>query len=422
MNYSKTLTVTQVNTYIKALFEGDRHLSRVMVCGEISNFKSHYASGHLYFTLKDARAQLRVVMFRKHASLLRFVPQDGMAVVAGGEISVFERDGQYQLYCTDMMPEGIGALALAYEQRKESLAALGLFDEDKKVALPPFPKTVAVITSKSGAAFEDVKNVIARRCPSVRLLLCPVPVQGDAAAKMIVRAIRQVNALQAADVILLARGGGSYEDLFVFNDADIAYAIFESAIPVISAIGHETDFTIADFVSDVRAPTPSAGAELAVADAGAVLAGLDAGAARLRAVLENRLRHSLARVDDAQRVLRAHNPKIILEVREQRLKELSTRLGAAAAAVLSVREGRLAGAAALMDSLSPLRVLGRGYALVHGSGGGFVRSAAELTGGDRVVLRFADGEVPAEVTKPAVRSEKTKKGVNNHGKNDEKNS
>ncbi len=396
MSYSRILTVTQVTTYIKSLFEGDRHLTRVMIRGEISNFKQHYASGHFYFTLKDDRALLRAVMFKAHASTVRFTPQDGMAVVASGEISVYERDGQYQLYCTDMMPEGIGALALAFEQRKAKLEALGLFDSAHKKPLPAFARRIAVITSKTGAALEDIRTVVARRFPAVELVLCPVPVQGEDAPAMIAAAIVHINTFGAADVILLARGGGSFEDLFAFNDERIAYAIYESDIPVISAIGHETDFTIADFVADLRAPTPSAGAELAVPDVAAVLDALSSIADRMQRAAEQSLQQSTLRLTAAANALSAQHPGAQMRTHSERLNQLTLKLNtAASAAVLQYRQ-RIGIQTELLDSLSPLRVLRRGYALALRDGN-VVKSTAQLLKGDRLTLRLQDGMVDIEI-------------------------
>ncbi len=404
MNYSRTLTVTQVSTYIKSLLEGDKHLTRVMVRGEISNFKYHTASGHFYFTLKDDRSLLRAVMFKAHASSVRFTPQDGMAVVAGGAISVYERDGQYQLYCTDLLPEGIGALALAFEQRKAEMAKLGLFDAERKKTIPPFPERIAVITSKTGAAIEDIRNVVARRFPAVELLLCPVPVQGEDAPTEISEAISRVNVLHAADVILLARGGGSYEDLFCFNDERIAYAIYNSVIPVISAVGHETDFTIADFVADLRAPTPSAGAELAVPDRYAVLSTLRALRDQMRKAAESKIALSRFFVSRAEEALKANSPQGLLLDRHARLALLQNRLGAAAFHKAFSYRQRLTGYIELLDSLSPLRVLQRGYAVVL-KGSHVIKSTEDVFVGDRLTIRVQNGFVEADVvqasTEPA---------------------
>lgn len=396
MNYSRILTVTQVTTYIKSLFEGDKHLSRVMIRGEISNFRHHYASGHFYFTLKDDRAVLRVVMFKTHAASVRFTPQDGMAVVAGGEISVYERDGQYQLYCTDLMPEGIGSLALAYEQRKAKLEAMGLFDPAHKKQIPSFARRIAVITSKTGAAIEDIRNVISRRYPAVQLVLCPVPVQGEDAPEKIAEAINRVNELRAADVILLARGGGSLEDLFAFNEERIAYAIYESDIPVISAVGHETDFTIADFVADLRAPTPSAGAELAVPDGSAVLDTLASQQERMQRALFTQLERYRVRLVTAEKSLFANNPKTLLDMHRESLNAAKLRLDAAASLKMLSYRQKLNTCISLLDSLSPLRVLQRGYAVVFRDEH-VVKSAANLAKGERLSIRLQDGTVQAEV-------------------------
>ena len=408
MNYSRTLTVTQVSTYIKSLLEGDKHLTRVMVRGEISNFKHHTASGHFYFTLKDDKSLLRAVMFKAHASFIRFAPQDGMAVVAGGAISVYERDGQYQLYCTDLLPEGIGALALAFEQRKAEMAKLGLFDAQNKKPLPPFPQKIAVITSQTGAAIEDICNVIARRYPAVELLLCPVPVQGEDAPAQITEAINRVNKLNAADVILLARGGGSYEDLFCFNDERIAYAVYKSTIPVISAVGHETDYTIADFVADLRAPTPSAGAELAVPDRYAVLSTLSALQEQLRKAAQSKITLTRFHVAKVEEALKANSPKGLLLDHHARLALLQTRLGTAAANKTVSYRQRLNGCIELLDSLSPLRVLQRGYAVVL-KGSHVIKNTEDVLTGDRLTIRVQDGFIEADVVQTHTESKAIKR-------------
>ncbi|MGN1418913.1 MAG: exodeoxyribonuclease VII large subunit, partial [Acutalibacteraceae bacterium] len=263
---SAALTVSQINTYIKSIIDYDTNLKNIYVSGEISNFTNHYRTGHFYFTLKDANAAIKVVMFRTSAQRVRFNVENGMKVIIRGSISVFERDGVYQLYAEDMMPDGIGALNLAFEQLKEKLSALGMFDSEHKKPLPAFPGKIGVITSPTGAAIHDIMTVLERRYPLAEIVLEGVRVQGENAADEIVKAIEKFNRYHACDVLIVGRGGGSLEDLWAFNEEKVAYAIFESEIPIISAVGHETDFTISDFVSDVRAATPSAAAEIAVPD------------------------------------------------------------------------------------------------------------------------------------------------------------
>ena len=259
------LSVSQLNTYLKSVFEGDPNLN-VFIEGEISNFKNHYSSGHLYFSLKDEKSVLKCVMFRRYAEYLKFVPSDGMRVICRGRVAVYERDGQYQLYAEDMQPTGIGALSIAYEQLKNKLEKEGLFDISTKRPLPESPSRVAILTASTGAAIHDMLSIAARRNPLAEIVFAGVQVQGDTAAEQICRAIEKINGLNAADVVIIARGGGSAEDLWPFNDEKLAYAIYNSHIPIISGVGHETDYTICDLAADLRAPTPSAAAELAVPD------------------------------------------------------------------------------------------------------------------------------------------------------------
>lgn len=260
------LSVTQLNSYVKLQLESDTKLNNVFVCGEISNFNNNYRSGHLYFSLKDSNALVKAVMFVSSASRLRFTPTDGMRVIVTGRVTVYEATGQYQLIVNSMQPDGVGALTLAYEQLKNKLEEQGLFREEHKLALPYFPNSIGVITSPTGAVIQDIKNVMSRRCPVTQLVLCPVQVQGELASEQLVKAVRLFNQLDNVDVIIIGRGGGSFEDLNSFNSESLVKEIYNSHIPIISAVGHETDFTLCDFVSDLRAPTPSAAAELAVPD------------------------------------------------------------------------------------------------------------------------------------------------------------
>ena len=259
------LTVTQLNTYAKSIVEQDTTLSNVFVMGEISNFVDHYRSGHLYMSIKDNQSVISAVMFAGNASRLKFRPENGMSVIIRGRVSIYERDGRYQLYIDDMQPDGVGALAVAFEQMKEKLSKAGLFDNEHKMRIPEIPEKIGVISSPTGAAVQDVLNVLNRRYPVAEIVFAGVQVQGDSAASTIIDAIKKLNNTDV-DVIIIARGGGSAEDLWPFNDEKLAYAIFQSAIPIISGVGHETDFTICDFVADLRAPTPSVAAELAVPD------------------------------------------------------------------------------------------------------------------------------------------------------------
>lgn len=262
----RVLSVSQLNFYIKSIIENDARLNFVFVTGEISNLTDHYRSGHIYLSIKDEKSVIRAVMFAGNARNLKFRPTDGMKVICRGRVAVYEPTGQYQLYIEDMQPDGIGALSLAYEQLKKSLAEKGLFAPEHKKKIPPFPNSIGVITSPTGAAVQDIRNILSRRFPSADIIMCPVLVQGENAPAQLIDAVQKLDKYNACDVIIIGRGGGSIEDLWAFNDENLAYAIYNCKIPVISAVGHETDFTICDFVSDLRAPTPSAAAELAVPD------------------------------------------------------------------------------------------------------------------------------------------------------------
>ncbi len=396
MNLPKVLTVTQVTTYIKALLEGDRHLNPVMIRGEVSNFSGSNASGHFYFTLKDNRAGLRAVMFKTHAASVRFVPQNGMSVIAGGSISLFERDGQYQLYCTDLIPGGIGALALAYEQTKARLETEGLFDPRRKRPLPPFPQRVAVVTSRTGAAYQDILSVLRRRYPSVQVLLCPVTVQGEDAAASIIQALAHLGESRGADVILLARGGGSYEDLYAFNDESMARAIANSPIPVVSAVGHETDVTLADYAADLRAPTPSVGAELVVPDASALMDELFNRKKQMLSAVLGQIEIKRRNLITLSNSLHRLSPAAAVLSRAQILRQLSGRLASAMHNRVSASNIALTERATLLESLSPLSVLRRGYAVAR-INGRIIKNVNEVQTGDRVTVHVSEGTFKATV-------------------------
>ena len=392
---SQPLTVTQLNRYVKALLEESDPLRGLVVAGEISNFKNHY-SGHWYFTLKDAAAAVPAVMFRESNRRLGFLPQDGMSVIIRGRASLYERDGKFQLYADDMQPDGLGALYLAYEQLKERLAAEGLFDPARKKDLPFFPARVGVVTSGTGAAVRDILQILARRCPASEVVLCPVQVQGAGAAAQIARAVALFNETRAADVLIVGRGGGSLEDLWAFNEEPVARAVAASAIPVISAVGHETDVTICDFAADLRAPTPSAAAELAVPDLADLLAGLYSLRSRIeqsvlrdmqarRAALENLL---------ARRILR--RPEELAYASRLRLDYAAQRLRDAMKARLTAETTRLSRTAARLDAMSPLAVLARGYTIALKDDAP-VKSVHELDPGDKLCLTLADGACSAIV-------------------------
>lgn len=392
-----TLTVSQVNFFVKSLLESDGRLSDILVTGEISNFTDHYRSGHLYFSLKDEKSVLKAVMFAGSAKRLKFRPSDGMKVIVRGRISVYEPSGQYQMYAEEMQPDGLGALSIAYEQLKARLAQEGLFDEQRKRPLPQYPKRIGVITSPTGTAVRDILQITARRWPLAEIIFCPVLVQGEGAPAQLTEAVREMNRKNACDVILLGRGGGSLEDLWAFNDEELARAVAASRIPVVSAVGHETDYTICDFAADLRAPTPSAAAELATPE-------LREERERLRAYhdwfLENAEKLIEACRQSVDRLAQDSplgDPARFLEAQKQRLGILFGRMLSEMDDRLSDRRQALSLAAGRLDALSPLKVLARGYSLATDQRGKPLTQAAELSPGDRVFLQFAQGKASAEI-------------------------
>ena len=388
--------VSQINAYIKDKFDADPFLGSLCVRGELSNYKV-YPSGHHYFTMKDAEGALRCVMFRSSASRLRFRPENGMKVLAIGRITVFPRDGAYQMYCEQMTPDGVGDLHVAYEQLKERLLREGLFERSHKKPLPEFPHRIAVITSSAGAAVHDILRILGKRYPLSKVLLLPVRVQGVEAPAEIAGAIRYANRWKIADVILTGRGGGSLEDLWAFNDERVARAIYDSEIPVVSAVGHEPDVTISDFVADVRAATPSNGAELIAPDRLDLMQRLRGYDNRMASAMEKQLKLARQRLTAAagRRVLQS--PMHYIQDRRMALDYVHRRLSADARQILDRKKQRFVRLTAALDAMSPLKVLGRGYALVR-RGETVVRSASQLAPGDRVELRLADGTAQAEIT------------------------
>ena len=393
------LTVTQLNTYIRSRFEEDEALACVFVAGEISNFTDHYRSGHLYFSLKDERCSVRAVMFSRYAGRLRFAPEDGMRVIARGRVGVYEVSGQYQLYVEDLQPEGVGALSLAFEQLKAKLEKEGLFSAGRKKPLPKFPETVGVITSPTGAAVHDILTVLARRWPAARVVFCPVLVQGEGAAPQIVDALRRMNRLNCADEIILGRGGGSAEDLWPFNEEAVVRAVAASRIPVISAVGHETDFTLCDFAADLRAPTPSAAAELAVPDRAELLAGLESLRARMRGAVAERLESEKGRLDGLTRSRVLQSPLEAVELRRVRVDQLAGALSAVMRRRADAAKAVLAQSAGRLNALSPLAVLSRGYAVVCDSRGRAVSGTAGIREKEKISVRMRDGGLACTVDK-----------------------
>lgn len=390
------LTVTQVNTYIKSLIDEDINLKAVIISGEISNFKNHYKTGHFYLTLKDEKSSIKAVMFAFANRRLRFVPEDGMQVIAVGRISVFERDGQYQLYIEDMMPDGFGNLNLAFEKLKQKLSEEGLFDESHKKEIPTLPMRVGVITSPTGAAIEDILNVLSRRFPLAEVVFQGVEVQGVNAAPSIVEAINKFSALNAADVLIVGRGGGSIEDLWAFNEESVARAIYNCEIPVISAVGHETDFTISDFVADLRAPTPSAAAELAVPDIREQKAYVTSMKNFLSDVMSLKIENERNKVKNLVSSKSFVKPVDMINSHRQHLDSLVFACESSVNLFIKKQRVQFSSLVSKLDALSPLKVLTRGYAMVEKEKA-IVTSAKKLKTGDEIILGFADGNVNCEV-------------------------
>lgn len=394
---SAVLTVSQINTYIKSVIDYDDNLKNIYVSGEISNFTNHYRTGHFYFTLKDASAQIKCVMFRTAAQRVRFQVENGMKVLLRANVSVFERDGVYQLYVDDMQPDGVGALNLAFEQLKQKLFSLGLFDAENKKPIPRFPEKIGVITSPTGAAVHDILTVLERRYPYAQIVFEGVAVQGDGAAAQIVRAIEKFNRLKACDVLIVGRGGGSIEDLWSFNEESVAYAIFQSEIPVISAVGHETDFTIADFVSDVRAATPSAAAEIAAPDYRDVLYTMDKMADSMNEAVLSLISSYRLELAACEKILAAHSPKGIVDTYSRELTHLSQRLGTAMNNRISEYCSSLSAHAMKLDALNPLRIMSKGYCIAADNNGFPKTSASSLSEKEEINLIFADGRAQCTV-------------------------
>lgn len=388
--------VSQINEYLRCRFEEDGFLSDVLLRGEISNYKL-YPSGHHYFSLKDAGGAIRCVMFRGNAVRLRFRPENGMKVIAGGRISVYPRDGVYQVYCTSLTPDGIGDLHVAFEQLKQRLQAEGLFAQERKKPLPRYPQTIAIITSSAGAALQDMLRILRKRYPLTRVKLLAVRVQGAEAPAEIAAAIAYANRFRVADLIITGRGGGSIEDLWAFNDERVAYAIAASEIPIISAVGHEPDVTISDFVADLRAATPSNAAELAVPDQTELREALDAKLAMLCTLMTRRLHHERQRVDALARSRSLRDPCAYLNDRRLRLDYTQQRLAAAARNAVGQLREHFVRLAAKLDAMSPLRVLGRGYTLVQNDKKRVIKSVKDISVGDAVTIGLTDGSADAVI-------------------------
>lgn len=390
------ISVSQLNKYIKDKFEEDEYFANVLVEGEISNFKNHY-TGHMYFTLKDDKSLIKAIMFKTYTGHLDFVPQDGMKVMILGSVSVFERDGTYQLYAKAMKQLGkMGDLRAAYEELKEKLEKEGLFDQSHKKPIPMMPKTIGVLTSNTGAVIRDIINVSTRRNPNVHIRLFPVPVQGEGAGKKIAEGIEFMNKNKLADVLIVARGGGSLEDLWPFNEEVVARAIYNSELPVISAVGHETDFTIADFVADLRAPTPSAAAELAVANIADIKEGLKKYNNRLCIALNKKLELMKLQYEKIMTSKAFREPYQKIEEEKIKLQNNIKLMYDKVFDKYTKSNNSFTNVISKLDSLSPLKTLSRGYSLVQ-KNGKIVRSKDELAKGDIVSIRLQDGEASATI-------------------------
>ena len=392
---SKVVAVGELTRYLANLISGDRALRNLAVKGEISNFKQ-YASGHCYFNLKDAQGIIPCVMFRSSASRLRFRPEDGMAVIAAGSVNVYVEGGRYQLYVNNMLPDGVGDLAMAFEQLKARLSQEGLFDQEHKKPLPIYPATIGIVTSSSGAVLRDIYRVSKRRFPGIRLVLKPVQVQGAGAAEQIAQAVDFFNVHYPVDVLIVGRGGGSLEDLWAFNEEVVVRAIYNSEIPVISAVGHETDFTLADFVADKRAATPSQAAEMAVRDGQEIAAQLLS--------LQTRLRNSAVQQLDIRRKGIEHlltrpvmeNPHLMLEQRMERLDNLAARLGQSGSQQLKQQVQHLTHLMDKLELMNPMNTLRRGYGMVRSKDNRVIATIQEVQAGDRIQVELQDGIIHAQ--------------------------
>lgn len=396
-NAPLVLTVAQLNRYVKSRLDADENLYNVFLVGEISNFTDHYKTGHFYFTLKDTDAQIKAVMFRQNALRVKFKPENGLKVIVRGRVSLYEAAGSYQVFVDDMQPDGVGALNLAFEQLKERLQKEGLFDEAHKKPLPRYPCRIGVITSETGAAVQDILNILGRRFPYAQVVLAPVLVQGDGAPEQMVAALQEFNRLHNADVIIIGRGGGSAEDLWAFNDENLAYAVYRSEIPVISAVGHETDYTICDFAADLRAPTPSAAAELAVPDRTELRAEIYGLSYRMQQAVAVNVRTQRLRLENIAQKSVLGNPNLFFDSKRMRFLSVCSQYEKLEKEVLHRARVRLQSNAAKLQALSPLAVLARGYSVAGLSNGEVVKSVQQLTENEDFTLQLHDGNAVCTV-------------------------
>lgn len=387
------LTVSQLNRYLKSKFEEDSNLTSVFLTGELSNFTHHYKSGHLYFSIKDTTATIKAVMFSTQSARLRFLPQDGMKVIARGRVSIYEATGQYQLYVEDLQSDGVGALNLAYEQLKAKLEKEGLFAAERKQPIPAYPQRIGVVTSSTGAAVQDILNILSRRYPVAEVILAPVLVQGEGAAQEIADAIERFNALDCVDLLIVGRGGGSIEDLWAFNEERVARAVAASHIPIISAVGHETDFTICDFVADLRAPTPSAAAELAVPNREDLLQLLQSYRYTITQLLERRLSQWKQQVDLLSSSPYLASPDAWIRARRESVALLTSRLRTAMKQNTAQQKTRMAVLVGKLEGLSPLKALNRGFVYAADKTGKLLTDATQVQVGDTIFLTMKNGKV-----------------------------
>lgn len=389
------ITVSDLNQYIKNKIAEDEYLNEILVKGEISNFKNHY-TGHMYFTLKDEKSLIKCIMFKSYAQKLNFMPKDGMKVFLFGGVSVFERDGVYQIYVKAMEEDGLGDLYTKYQELKNKLEEQGLFEEEHKMPIPKMPKVIGVLTSQTGSVIRDIMNVSTRRNPNVVIRLLPVPVQGEGAAQKIAEGIEYMNRNKLADVLILARGGGSLEDLWPFNEEVVAHSIYHSEIPIVSAVGHETDFTIADFVADLRAPTPSAAAELAVPDSYEIKQKIITYQNRLRMALLKKVEVMKLRYEKSMSSFVFKEPTRRVQENYIRIDNCVKQLEMLIRAKQEKEKMKYSELIAKLDAYSPLKTLSRGYSITQ-KGGKVIKSQTELKSGDVIELRFVDGQVEAKV-------------------------
>ncbi|MBQ9658798.1 MAG: exodeoxyribonuclease VII large subunit [Clostridia bacterium] len=394
----QAISVSELNLYIKNKISEDEMLASVLVKGEISNFKNHYATGHLYFTLKDEKSLIKCIMFKGYADKLDFTPKDGMKVMIFGSVSVYERDGVYQIYAKAMQEDGMGNLYKAYEELKSRLEKEGLFDVAQKKKIPVFPKEIGVLTSQTGAVIRDIINVSTRRNPNVHIKLLPVPVQGEGAASKIAKGIETMNKLGNVDVIILARGGGSLEDLWPFNEEEVARAIYNSKLPIISAVGHETDFTIADFVADLRAPTPSAAAELAVPDIFKLKENIHVYQNRFKILLQKKLEFMKMRYEKCMKSRVFTDPTRKIQDEFMKIESHVKTIENTTKNIFNKEQTNYIKLITKLDSISPLKTLARGYTITQ-IDGNVVKSAKQISEGQEVDLKFVDGERKAKIIK-----------------------